>query len=195
MLPILRETRDSSSWFNPDAVIADPGYDKYELYEGIVNEFHAEPVIKHMTSLPDITGSPVTPFCPASLPLIYRGSSKDKGLRYQCPEKAGRAVCPLAQKCPINTIWMHPVHDYRRFGYRISRTSDEWKELYSQRTASERVNSRLKDKRRLDSHCFRGLRKIDLHCSLSMLVMNSMALAKARAGQVDEIRFSSRRIP
>ena len=55
----------------------------------------------------------------------------------------------------------------------------------------ERVNSRLKYKRRLESHCLRGLGKIDLHCTLSVLTMNAMALAKVQSGKLSEVRASS----
>ena len=46
--------------------------------------------------------------------------------------------------------------------------------------------------RRVNS--FRGLEKMDLHCTLSVLVMNAMALSRAKAGQFQEIRVSARRI-
>lgn len=194
ILPLLRKAKCELPWFSPEIVIADPGYDKYEVFEGIVKEFNAEPIIKHAKALPEITGSPAAPFCPAGLPLIYRRWDKNKGLQYQCPERAGRASCPLPEKCRLKTVWVRPVHDYRRFGYRIRRGSEQWKELYHRRPATERVNSRLKDKRRLDSHCFRGLDKMNLHNTFSVLVMQAMALTYAQAGKLDKVRISARRI-
>jgi hypothetical protein len=101
---------------------------------------------------------------------------------------------PLAEKCPIKMIWVRPVHDYRRFGYRIKRGTEEFETIYRKRVAVERVNSRLKDKRRLDSHCFRGLDKINLHCTLSVLAMNAMALVKVKTGPAQELRVTARRI-
>lgn len=193
-LPLLRKAKSELSWFSPRAVIGDPAYDKYEIFESIVKEFDAEPVIRHAHYSADITGSPAAPTCPGGFSLIYRSWDKNKGLQYRCPHKAGRVNCIFASMCQLKTVWVRPVHDYRRFGYRISRSSDAWRELYHKRTAIERVNSRLKDKRRLDSHCFRGLEKIDLHCTFSVIVMNAMALAKAEAGQFDEVRFSCRKI-
>lgn len=96
--------------------------------------------------------------------------------------------------CPLKVAYIHPGHDYRRFGYHIARTSPEWQKLYNKRTAIERVFSRLKDERHLNSHCFRGFKKINLHCTLSVLVMQAMALAKMQSGQLDEIRVCTRRI-
>ena len=197
-LPLLRKAKLELPWFSPKAIIGDPAYDKHEIYEGVVTEFDAEPIIKLAAKSaeppPQITGSSAAPCCPANLPPIYRGWDKSKGLKYQCPEKAGRAPCPLAEKCPPKMIWVRPVHDYRRFGYRLSRGSQQWKELYHQRPATERVNSRLKDKRRLNSHCFRGLKKINLHCTLAVLVMQAMALAKVKAGELDALRVTARKI-
>jgi len=66
-----------------------------------------------------------------------------------------------------------------RFGYRVKRGTEEFAALYRKRAAVERVNSRLKDKRRLDSHCQRGLQKVNLHCTMAVIAMSAMALAKA----------------
>lgn len=197
-IPLLRRAKAQLPSFNPKAVVCDKGYDKGTIFESIVKEFNADPIItlarKRSYEPPEISGSSAAPYCPGGLPLIYRSWDKKKGLQYQCPEKARRANCPLACKCPIKMIWVKPVNDYRRFGYRIKRGTDEFKRLYHKRAAAERVNSRLKDKRRLESHCSRGLKKIDLHCTLSVLTMNAMALAKVRAGKPSEVRSSSRKV-
>lgn len=194
MLPLLRKAKTQLPWFNPKMVIGDKGCDKYEIFEGIVKEFDAEPIIKHANPLPEITGSPAAPVCPAGLFLVYRSWDKTKGLQYQCPERAGKAQCPLIEKCRLKTVWIHPVRDYRRFGYRIPRNSEEWLERYHKRVAVERSISRLKDKRRLNSHCFRGVKMIDLHCTLAIMTMQAMALAKVKAGELDALRVTARKI-
>lgn len=130
-----------------------------------------------------LSGSPQAPYCPEHLLLVYMAFDKRKGLmRYKCPARLGRVKCPFLGKCPLNVAYVHPSHDYRRFGYRIPRTSAQWRELNNRKTAIERVFSRLKDKRRLNSHCFRGFKKINLHCTLSILVMQAIALTKVQAG-------------
>jgi transposase len=195
-LPILRKAKEHYLWFNPEVVICDKGYDSSAVFEGIVTEFDADPIIKVKGSstgkTKEITGSPSNPICPGGLPLIFKQWDKQKGLRYKCPEQEKRAFCPLPDRCQIKTAWIKPGHDFRRFGYRIKRGTKEFDNIYSRRTAVERVNSRLKDKRRLDAHCTRGFDKINLHCTLSVLAMNAMALAKAKAGQLYQIRCSSR---
>ena len=167
----------------------------YEIFEEIAKEFDAEPVIKHANPLPEITGSPAAPICPGGLCLIYQSWDKSKGLQYQCPERAGKASCPLTEKCRLKTIWIHPVRDYRRFGYRIARGSEEWSSRYRKRVAVERAISRLKDKRRLNAHYFRSSRKISLHCTLSVLTMNAMALSQIQAGKLNKIRATARKVP
>jgi hypothetical protein len=47
----------------------------------------------------------------------------------------------------------------------------EWKALYRQRTAVERAFSRLKGQRSLNSIRVRRLRKVTVHCYLSMIAL------------------------
>ena len=198
VIPLLSKAKSEFPWFNPQAVICDKGYDSSTIYESIVKDIGADPIINMRGRAggdsPEITGSSAAPCCPGGLPLIYRSWDKEKGLQYQCPERTGRAICPLAEKCTIKMMWVKPVHDYRRFGYRIKRGTEEFKTIYRKRVAVERVNSRLKDKRRLEAHCFRGLEKINLHCTLAVLTMNAMALAKVRAEKTNEMRYTARSI-
>ena len=193
-LPLLKKAHDALQWFSPKTVLADAGYDAYHVYEDIVNEFDAKPIINLATKkAPLVSGSAQRPVCPGGLPLVYRRKVRGQN-EWGCPAKSGKAKCPLSEQCPLKVALIHPEHDYRRFGYHIPRTCPEWQELYNKRTAIERVFSRLKDKRRLNSHCFRGFRKINLHCTLSILVMQAMALAKVQAGQLHEVRVCARRI-
>lgn len=194
MMPLLRATKARLSWFSPRYIIADKGYDDYKNFEGVVKEFDAEPVIKARMEIP-IFGTPAQPFCLGKLPLVYRSWDKNKGLQYGCPERAGKATCPLPENCSLKIIWIRPVQDYRRFGYRIPRNTDSWNIIYTYRVGIERIFSRLKGQRRLDTHCFRGLKKIQLHCTLAMLCLVAGALAKARSHQLEELRDCARRIP
>ncbi len=199
MLPLLRETKKSLPWFDPDVVLADKGYDSGDNCYGIVKEFDASPVIplspKTKEPPPEITGSPAAPYCPAGLSLVYRSWDNKKGIQYTCPARVGRAICPMVQECGLKTVWVRPVHDYRRFGYRIKRGTEQWADLYRRRGTIERAYSRLKQTRRLEAHCFRGFDRVNIHTTLSVLVMQAVALAKAKAGRMDEIRVCVRVIP
>ena len=193
MMPVLRATKAKLPWFSPKYIIADKGYDDYKNFEGIVKEFDAEPIIKARAEV-SVFGSSARPFCQAGLPLVYRSWDRNKGIQYQCPERTGKATCPLPEKCPLKIIWIRPVHDYRRFGYRVARNTEEWVNLYNHRTAIERINSRLKYERRLDSHCFRGLGKIGLHCRLAVLSLLAGALVRAQKNEFSELRICVRKI-
>jgi len=193
MMPLLRAIKARLPWFGPKFIIADKGYDDHKNFEAIVKELDAGPIIKTRKEVP-VFGTPAQPFCLGKLPLVYRSYDKNKGLQYQCPERAKKATCPLPEKCPLKTIWVHPVHDYRRFGYRINPNTLEWMDLYTHRTAIERINSRLKYERRLDSHCFRGLDKVRFHCALAVLSLLAGALVKAQRHELEEIRVCVRRI-
>jgi len=198
MLPLLREIKKRSPWFDPAVVIADKGYDSGDNYCGIVKEFDASPVIplspKTKEPPPEITGSPAAPYCPGGLSLVYRSWDSKKGIQYMCPAKAGRTVCPMGQSCGLKMVWVRPVHDYRRFGYIIKRGTEEWEDFYGKRGSIERVNSRLKQTRRLEGHCFRGFEAMNLHTTLSVLVMQAVALARAKGGQMDRVRVCVRQV-
>ena len=84
-----------------------------------------------------------------------------------------------------------PAYDcYPPFPY----GSKEWKAIYGKRSSVERVNSRLKECRRLEGHCFRGLAKLTAHSLLSVAVLQATALAHIAAGDFETMRWSLRRV-
>lgn len=66
--------------------------------------------------------------------------------------------------------------------------SDEWKAIYSRRTAIERVNSRLKCYRRLNNVTVRRIQKVTVHCFLALIVVQAQALYNALNNQVESVR-------
>ena len=84
-----------------------------------------------------------------------------------------------------------PAYDrYAPFPY----GSKEWKALYGKRSSVERVNSRLKECRRLEGHCFGGLAKLTIHALLSVAVMQATAVAHLESGDFETMRWSLRRV-
>ena len=53
----------------------------------------------------------------------------------------------------------------------------DWKAIYAKREGVERLFSRLKLHRRINSITVRGLSRVTAHCYVPMIVMNAMALA------------------
>ncbi len=68
---------------------------------------------------------------------------------------------------------------HKRLAAKLTATQNtsEWKALYKQRQAVERVNSRLKGQRSLNHITTRGLRKVTVHCYLSLIAMQVSAMA------------------
>ena len=54
--------------------------------------------------------------------------------------------------------------------------------LRALRQSVERVFKSLKESRRLERHCYRGLAKITLHCLMSLVAFNATALYGLRNG-------------
>lgn len=133
------------------------------------------------------------PHCQAGFPLLLKDHDKKKGIRYVCPYRADKVDCTKGSQCSLKMVWIRPLWEYRKF-CSIPRDSDEWNEIYSKRTAVERVNSKLKEHRRLNAHCHRGLSKVRLHCLMSVLSLAVTALAEANADNIDRVRACTRRI-
>jgi hypothetical protein len=64
----------------------------------------------------------------------------------------------------------------------IARDSKKFKRLYHGRTAIERLNGRLDRDYRFEDHCLRGLKKTKLIVSVSLIIMNGIALGKIQKG-------------
>jgi hypothetical protein len=65
----------------------------------------------------------------------------------------------------------------------IARDSLKFKRIYKGRTAVERLNGRLDRDYMFEDHCIRGLKKMTLMVSLSMIIMNGMAIGKLKNGK------------
>ena len=64
----------------------------------------------------------------------------------------------------------------------VARDSIKYGRLYKGRTAVERLNSRLDRDYMFEDHCIRGLKKMKLMVSLTLIIMNAMALGKIQSG-------------
>ena len=62
----------------------------------------------------------------------------------------------------------------------IARDSEKFKKLYNGRTSVERLNGRLDRDYMFENHTIRGLDKMNLELTISMIVMNGMAVGKIK---------------
>lgn len=107
--------------------------------------------------------------------------------RVQCERR------PYSWRCPVftNCRW-HPTRErvhplvsahyserYSPFAY----GSEEWRTIYNQRVAVERVFSRLKAYRKLNSVRTRRLPKVWLHVALSILVTTVAGVVGQQSGR------------
>lgn len=91
------------------------------------------------------------PLCAAGLPMSLQFTYTDRTIAI-IEHQRGKYICPLLsskQKCPIkHKRWRHggctammPLSIGARLRYSLDRTSEQYKSLYRERTAVERINS------------------------------------------------------
>ena len=187
------------SWFRPSVAIADKGYDSASNHEyldqkGIIPVIHIRKKARgglHQ-GIYDNRGRPT---CLGQVPMEYVRSDPEKGHLYRCRTEG----CHLKDSkrggirhCDTE-VWEDPTQNIRLFGV-LRRDSKEWKALYAKRQAIERVFKSLKESRRLESHCVRGLRQITLHAMMSVLAFQATALVRVLAGALGDMRWMVRRV-
>ena len=88
------------------------------------------------------------PVCACGLEMIRDGYDTTKmATKYRCPYAVGRiSECPYWGKCTSSNygrvIKTYDKTDYKLFGPVIYR-SDQWKDLFKDRTCTERINNRV----------------------------------------------------
>ena len=198
VLPKLLEyTQLLHRWLQPLAVMADRGYDAKSNHQYLCDR-NILPIIhikrKANGALYDgIYTEQGVPTCIGRVPMRYIKSDLQKGHLYRC------VGCHLAESnlggvryCDTE-YWQDPRENIRLFGA-IRRDGPEWREFYAKRQAIERVFKSLKESRRLERHCIRGLRQVTLHALMSVLTFQATVLARLLDGVTDEMRWMVRRI-
>lgn len=123
-------------------------------------------------------------------PMSYGGFEKDRGtLKYICPALAFGVECKGAARCPIyNKSIRIPLEEDRRIFTPVARSSYKWETLYDKRTSVERVNSRIDVSFGFERHYIRGLKKMQLRCSLALTIMLAIAVGRLRQKQPELMR-------
>ena len=118
--------------------------------------------------------------------MVDGGFEKDRNaLKFLCPVIAKGIDCKSIKTCPIKNGIRVPLKEDKRIFTPVSRSSHKWKRLYNQRTSIERVNSRLDVSFGFERHYIRGMKKMNLRCSLALCIMSSIALGRARQNRPD----------
>jgi len=179
----------------PQVVIADKGYDSRENCALAFGTYGAAPIIpireREGEQLPDICNAKGTPTCGCGLEMVYWGRDGNY-LKYRCPQVLGKGVCTSRSPCtasPYGYVLKLSIKQDPRRHPPVPRETKKWKRLYKLRTAVERVNSRVKDLLGLGHITLRGIAKVIVRSSLSLMVMLAAAVGMAERRRLKEIRI------
>lgn len=197
-LPVVTEkTRAIYSWFRPSFATADKGYDSQANHDYLLGKGTVPIILRRKHSGHGLYDGIYTeqgvPTCIGKVPMEYIRSDPAKGHLYRC------AGCHLKDsKKGMSThcdteFWQDPTENLHRFGV-IRRDSPAWKALYAKRQAIERIFKSMKESRRLERHCVRGLRQITLHCLMSTLSFQATVIVRLQRGQEMQMRWMIRQV-
>ena len=198
LLPgLLAQTKETLPWFQPRYVIGDRGYDA-ETNHAAVAGMGAVPIIhiRHLGTggFPDkgIKTERGHPSCRGWRTMEYVRTDPDTGKHlFRCPSdgchfKTAGGRRRKGERC-AEEVWADPWEDLRELGF-ILRGSDQWVDLYSMRMTIERTFRSLKASRNLEGHHYRGMAKIMLHATLSILAYQATMLARVRMDDIRNLR-------
>ncbi|NQT18339.1 MAG: transposase [Planctomycetes bacterium] len=109
-------------------------------------------------------------------------------LKFRCPAVYYGIECKSYRQCPAASCVRIPLEQDRRIFTPVARNSPKWDRLYNNRTAVERVNSRLDVSFGFEEHFIRGLAKMQLRCGLAFIVMLAMAVGRIKHNQHEHMR-------
>ena len=190
-----------------EVLTADKGYDDVKLIEKLWDKYKTRPVIDIRNMWKDsekdclLTGKDnitydyegtVYCYCPETnkrLEMAFGGFEKDREtLKYRCPAKHYGLDCRGMNKCCASGGIRIPLEEDRRIFTPLARSSYKWDTYYKKRTSVERVYGRLDESYGFEKHFIRGLQKMKLRCTLSMIVMLAMAVGRIREKQKKHMR-------
>jgi hypothetical protein len=212
MYPMISDTWRKHFKGTIETVSADRGYDSEENNRNLYNKYGIKPVIdirnmwkdKEETRLLDGEKSDNIVYnfkgnifchCPSTnerRDMAFCGFEKDRNtLKYKCLKAAYGISCKGHEEClkgNNSRIVRIPLEKDRRVFVPIARSSYKWQKIYDGRTAIERVNSRVALSFGFDHHFVRGKGKMTLKAGLAMVVMLTMALARIKMNQAENMR-------
>ena len=191
----LRKTLAAYPWMEPGCLLADRGYDSLANHQflvglGIIPVIHIRKPTAQDGLYDGIYTAEGKPTCLGQQPMEYVRTDPETGAHLFRCQASG---CPLkteGTKAVIHCdgeVWEAPDANLRVLGP-LPRFTEAWKRLYRLRMSIERVFRSLKHSRGLEGHCVRGLRKITLQATLSVLTFQMTALARLRAKDPDRMR-------
>jgi len=192
---VLGEVKRRHPEMPADYVIADAGFDSKDNCRFVLSELGALPIIKMRLTQEkekEFSGAMCrcnelgTPVCSCGEFMVYSGRD-GKYLKFRCPRHKQIRGGPCSDSTYGRVLKIAISEDERRWPG-LARQSKKWERLFRRRTAVERVNSRLKEHLQLDEQYVRGLGKITVNATLSLLVMVGAASAMAKEQRWKDMR-------
>lgn len=172
----------------------DRGYDSTDMIK-TVKSAGMLPVIDIRNCWRD--GEPTKQYKNTDIVYDYQGNvffveegGKQVRMRYKGYDKTKKCL-RYSHKEKIYKIYIS--YDERIF-LPIARDSMKFKRLYKGRTSIERLNGRIDRDFMFEDHCIRGRRKMETMLTISLIVMNGMAIAKIKAGQTENLAAITKKV-
>ncbi len=187
LLPVVMYKAQSElPWLQPKSLMADRGYDAMSNFD-YLDKQGTLPIIRIKsnpkgTLKEGIYTTDGVPTCIGKIPMEYVKSEDGKHL-YKCVGcHLKDSTAGMSTHCDTE-VWEDPSRNLRLFGPpHMRRESPEWKSLYQKRQGIERVFRSLKQTRRLERHCMRGLHQVRLHSIMSVIAYQATLLVNHKAG-------------
>ena len=197
--PLIRKAQAQFDWFRPTVAIGDRGYDSAKNHEFLFGE-RIIPIIhirkpSNAALYKGIYTPQGIPTCIGMVPMEYVGLDWKEHYVFRCrPEGCHLKDSTLGGIRHCDTVYAQDPHeDIRLFGI-VRRDSQQWKDLYAKRWAIEQLFKTLKQSRRLERHCTRGMESIRLHSLMSTLSLLATALVSVKAQQTEDMRWGVRKV-
>lgn len=206
-IPLFNQTQKDFS-FPVKIVLGDAMYDVEYILKFVINDLEASPYIARnprWTLYSDVklseTGGLI---CIAGFSMVYWGKFKDRGrirLKFACPITHLKKFAKQHPWCP----WNHPkfvnangCYAYRRGDTDIRKSIDygsqNFKNIYNQRSSVERTYSRLLTLC-MQTPSVKGLNAVTNHCTIAHITVLLLALTAVETGHKDKIRFVKKFLP
>lgn len=176
-------------WLRPRYIMADRGYDSRANHEAVSKRggLLIAPTRRNGRGnrlYEGIYTEKGAPTCMGMVEMDYVRSDPQRGHLYRCPPGGCHLKARRGVRYCDDEEWENRRDDPRLFGP-LRQKSPEWKVLYKLRQSVERVFKGMKESRRLERHCVRGLLKVSLHAAMSALAFTATVLVQTLTGDVD----------
>ena len=173
-------------------VMADKGYDSYDLIE-ILEDNNIVPIIDIRNCWKD--GDVTRQYRNTDLVYDYQGNVwyvKEDGtlekLIYRGYDKGTDSLrYGFHSRMADKRIFRIKCDEDRRIFVPVARDSKKWERLYNKRSGIERINGRIDRDYKFERHTIRGLQKMDMFITVTLIVCLGMAKAKIERGITEHL--------